>query len=279
MSQPSDQWYRAGDVPLSLGERYEQSLVPTIFQPWAVDLVARAAPQPGERILDVACGTGVVAREALRVMGTSATVTGVDLNAGMLSVARARDPEGAIAWREGSVQALPFPDASFTLVLCQQGLQYFPDRAAALREMRRVLVPDGRIVLSVWRAIEHSPGFQALGQAWARHVSPGSPGAQVLPPYVLGEGEGLPAEVEAAGFHDVQSTVASHLLRYPTLEEFPVPYIEASPLSEAWSHLSEQTRAAVVREVHTALVAFIAPEQEQSALAFPSETQYLTART
>jgi SAM-dependent methyltransferase len=208
-------------------------------------------------------------------MGMSATVTGVDLNAGMLNVARARDPEGAIDWREGSVQALPFPDASFTLVLCQQGLQYFPDRAGALREMRRVLVPGGQIVLSVWRAIEHSPGFLALGHAWARHVSPDM---RVLPPYVLGEGEGLPAEVESAGFRDVQRTMASRLLRYPTLEEFPVSYIEASPLSEAWSQLSEQTRATVVREVHTALVSFLEPGQEHGALAFPSETQYLTAR-
>src|SRR5215467_14365224 len=120
MSQQSNQWYRGGDVPSSLGERYEQSLVPTIFQPWAADLVVRAAPQPGERILDVACGTGVVAREALRVVGPGASVTGVDLNGGMLDVARARDPDGAIAWYEGSVQALPFPEASFTLVLCQQ---------------------------------------------------------------------------------------------------------------------------------------------------------------
>jgi SAM-dependent methyltransferase len=273
MSQPSDQWYHAGDVPQSLGERYEQWLVPTIFQPWAADLVARAAPQPGERILDVACGTGVVAREALRMVGPGASVTGVDLNAGMLAVARARDRDGAIAWHEGSVQALPFPDGAFTLVLCQQGLQYFPDRAAALSEMRRVLVPGGRIVLSVWRAIDHSPGFQALGEVWARHVTPGS---ETLPPFVLGDGEGLAAELTAAGFRDVQSIVASHMLQYPSLEEFVVPYVEASPLVQAWSQLDEPTRAAVVREVGSALAAQSDPGQKPSPLAFPIETQYLT---
>jgi SAM-dependent methyltransferase len=274
MSQQSDAWFRGGDVPLSLGERYEQALAPTIFAPWAVDLVARAAPQPGERILDVACGTGVVAREALRVLGPGASVAGVDLNPGMLNVARSRDPEGAIAWYEGSVQALPFPLGAFTLVLCQQGLQYFPDRGAALGEMRRVLVPGGRIVLSVWRAIEHSPGFQALGQAWARHVSPG---AEVLPPFVLGEGEGLAAELAAAGFRDVQSTTASRLLRYASVEDFVAPYVEATPLAEAWSQLDAPTRAAVANDVGTALAAYIDPDQDHSLLAFPIETQYLSA--
>lgn len=276
MGQQSDHWYRGGDVSLSLGERYEQALVPTIFAPWAGDLVARAVPQPDERILDVACGTGVVAREVLRVLGPGARVTGVDLNAGMLNVARALDPEGAITWHEGSVQALPFPDASFTLVLCQQGLQYFPDRAVALGEMRRVLVPGGRLVLSVWRAIAHSPGFQVLGQAWARHVSPGT---EILPPFVLGDGEGLATELGAAGFRDVQRTTASQLLQYASLEDFVVPYVEASPLAQAWSQLDEPTRAALVQDVGTALAAYIDPNLEHGLLAFPIETQYLTAWT
>ena len=148
MSQ-STPWFIEGNVPQSLGERYEKYLAPIIFEPWARDLIARAAPQPDERILDVACGTGVVTREARRVAGPGAAVTGVDLNPGMLTSARARDPEGAINWVESSVRSLPFPNASFTLVVCQQGLQYFPDRASALREMRRVLAPGGRLVISV----------------------------------------------------------------------------------------------------------------------------------
>ncbi len=274
MSQP-DQWYREGDLPQSLAERYERSLVPTIFSPWAVDLVARATPQTDDRILDVACGTGVVALEAQRVAGAMATVAGVDINARMLDVARAHDPEGAIAWSEGPAQALPFADAAFTLVLCQQGLQYFPDRAGALREMRRVLAPGGRLVLSVWRAIEHSPGFQALGQAWARYVSPG---AEVLPPFVLGDGEGIAAEVAAAGFRNVRSTMAAQLLRYPSLEAFVVPYVQSSPMADVWSRLNDETRAAVVQQVRTALASHIAPDDGPESLSFPIETQYLTAR-
>src|SRR6516165_4091705 len=126
MSQ-SDSWYRGGNVAQSLGENYDRYLVPTIFGPWAADLVALAAPQPGERILDVACGTGAVARQAARWIGADGSVTGLDLNAGMLNIARAHDQQGTVKWREGSAQAMPFTEASFTLVLCQQGMQYFPD--------------------------------------------------------------------------------------------------------------------------------------------------------
>jgi hypothetical protein len=142
-------------------------------------------------------------------------------------------------------------------------------------EIRRVLAPGGRIVLSVWRAIEHSPGFQALGRVWARYVSPS---AAVLPLFVLGEGEGLAAELEAAGFRDVHSTVASLLLPYASLEEFVAPYIEASPMATAWSQLDDQTRAAVVRDAYSALATFIEPGEAQLALVFPIETQYLSAR-
>jgi ubiquinone/menaquinone biosynthesis C-methylase UbiE len=126
----STSWFLGGNVAQSLGENYERYLVPTIFGPWAVDLVARASPQPYERILDAACGTGAVAFEAARV-------TGLDLNAGMLNIARAHDRQGTVQWQEGSVQAMPFPDEVFTLVFCQQGIQFCPDRAAALREMHR----------------------------------------------------------------------------------------------------------------------------------------------
>lgn len=109
----SDSWYRGGNVAQNLGENYEQYLVPTIFGPWAAHLVALAAPRPGERILDAACGTGAAAREAARVIGADGSVTGLDLNAGMLNIARAHDLQGTVQWQEGSAQAMPFPDQVF----------------------------------------------------------------------------------------------------------------------------------------------------------------------
>src|SRR5262249_1850701 len=147
-------------------------LVPTIFRPWAEALLTLAALQPGERILDVACGTGVVARLAAVQVGPTGQVRGVDLNPGMLAVARSVPaPTGAvITWQEGTATALPLEDAAFDVVLCQQGLQFFPDRVAALQEMHRVLVPGGRLALSVWGPIASSPGFAVLAEALARHV-------------------------------------------------------------------------------------------------------------
>ena len=111
---------------------------------WAADLVDRAALQPGERVLDVACGTGVVARVAAERVGSTGRVAALDVNSGMLAVARSLPAvTGApVEWHEGSALALPFPDAAFDVAFCQLGLQFFPDRPKALREIRRVLVPD-----------------------------------------------------------------------------------------------------------------------------------------
>ena len=125
---------------------------------WVQALVRLAAPAEGERVLDVACGTGAVARFAAPLVGPTGLVTGLDLNAGMLDMARTMPvPKGAaIAWQEGSAIALPFPNASYDLVCCHQGVQFFPDSPAALREMLRVLTPTGRLALGLWRDLSIS---------------------------------------------------------------------------------------------------------------------------
>ncbi len=133
-------------------QTYEKYFVPYKFRPWTEELLERAMPQPGERVLDVACGTGIVARMVAQRTNGQAQLAGLDLSPAMLEVARsASEREGLeIAWHEGSASALPFPDGSFDLVLVQQGLQFFPDKAAAAGEMYRVLAPNGRAVTSTW---------------------------------------------------------------------------------------------------------------------------------
>ena len=144
----------------SAAELYQRYLVPAITTKWAEDLVNRAQPRAHETILDVACGTGVVARRAAQ---TRAKVTGLDLNSGMLAVARGVSSEEVpIEWVEGSALELPFPAGRFDVVLCQLGLQFFPDQGRALREMRRVLKPTGRAALSVYSPIERTPGAHAF---------------------------------------------------------------------------------------------------------------------
>jgi SAM-dependent methyltransferase len=127
-----EHWQLDGSAP----ELYERCLVPAITRIWASDLIDRAGPKPGQSLLDVACGTGVVARLAAERMRTG-RVVGLDLNEGMLAVARSVPVTGApIEWREGSALSLPFENRSFDLVLCQLGVQFFPDRSLALREMK-----------------------------------------------------------------------------------------------------------------------------------------------
>ncbi len=158
------------DIVGTPGEIYEHHAVPAIFARWAPELVELAGVQPGERVLDVACGTGVVTRLLADRVGSTGRVVGLDLNAGMLAAARAAAVNPTIEWLEGNVMSMSLPDATFDAVVCQQGFQFFPDKPLALREMRRVLVSGGRLALSVWRSVEQVPGFRVLQEALARRI-------------------------------------------------------------------------------------------------------------
>lgn len=268
MSEPSG-WYQAG-LGGNLPDLYERDLVPTIFAPWAADLLD-AALRPGERVLDVACGTGVIARAAAPRVGPTGTVVGLDLNPGMLAVARARPPVAgaAIAWREGNALALPFADRSFDAVVCQQGLQFFPDRPAALGEMRRVLASGGRVALAVWRSIGHSPGFAVLAEALARHVGPDL----LTGPFSLGDAAEVGALLAGAGFRDVTIRAVAKTLRFPSPTAFVTQYVAASPLAEPVGRVDERARAALVADVAAGLRAYV----DADGLAFPIESHLATA--
>ena len=219
MSAAQTPWYGAGSsFGLSAAEAYERCLGPAIFTPWAQDLVELAGPVLGERVLDVACGTGVVARAVGSRVGAAGKVVGLDLNAGMLEVARSLPwtAPAPVEWREANALDLPFEDGSFDLVVCQQGLQFIPDRLAALLQMRRVLAPGGRLSLSVWRPIHYSPRFERLHNALTRRVGPE---AGILGPFALGDAEELRTLVGGAGFRDISLRQAAKILEFPSAEE------------------------------------------------------------
>jgi ubiquinone/menaquinone biosynthesis C-methylase UbiE len=163
-------------MSLSPAETYDEFIVPAIFRPWAAKVLGAHPPPPGCRVLDLACGTGVVARTAATLVGHGGRVDGIDVDAGMLAVARRRSPreqEALLAWCQASAQALPFGAAAFDVVVCFEGLQFFPDRPAALGEVRRVLRVGGRFVGTVWAALEHNPAYEAIAAALREHVSEG----------------------------------------------------------------------------------------------------------
>ena len=150
---------------------YERETVHTLGRPLAELMFAHVSLHAGDRVLDAACGTGIVTRVAAQRCGHPAHIVGVDLNPGMLDVARSHTPATGVpvTWRQGDLCALPFPDGSFDIVLCQQGLQFVPDPGTALREMHRVLVPGGRLAFTVFSEV---PVYYAvLADALARHVS------------------------------------------------------------------------------------------------------------
>jgi SAM-dependent methyltransferase/adenylate kinase family enzyme len=175
---------------------YESLFVPSLIGPYAPIVADAAGIRAGDRVLDVACGTGVVTREALRRVGPGGRVTGIDASAGMLAVAR--EQGGEIAWQEGRAESLPFPDASFDAVVSQFGLMFFGDRAGAVAGMRRVLRPGGRLAVAVWSSIEAIPAFAAELALFERQA--GSAAADALrAPFVLGDAAALDALFATAG--------------------------------------------------------------------------------
>lgn len=243
-------WQQVGTAAAEL---YERRLVPAMFAPWAPTLVALAGVRPGERILDVACGTGVVTRLAAERAGSAGRVVGLDINPAMLAVARALPPAAGapIAWVKASVLAMPLRDAAFNAVLCQQGLQQFPDRPAALAEMRRVLTAAGRLALSVWSRIEGSPGMAALVAALERNVG-AEAAANRRAPFALGDAAELRGLLEEAGFREIEVRTLVEPTRFPSPEEFVDAQLAATPLSTLGA-LTAETRHAVMRDVRAAL--------------------------
>jgi ubiquinone/menaquinone biosynthesis C-methylase UbiE len=200
---------------LVTAENYEKNVVTYTTSPFSAILLEHANPQPGEQVVDIACGTGVVARQTALRLGASGTIVGVDINPAMLAVARSLPtPEGAsIDWREGSALDLPLPDGTFDLALCQAGLQFFPDRPTALQEMFRVLRPGGRVAISVWRSIEHQPASQIIWEAIARHLN--TTVSAINPAMSLGDADVLRTLMESAGFAKVTIVARSYTVRQP----------------------------------------------------------------
>jgi ubiquinone/menaquinone biosynthesis C-methylase UbiE len=226
---------------------YERFFVPAIGEPLATDLIRLAALRPSERVLDVACGTGVVARLASQLVGASGTVAGLDANPGMLAVARSATPPGMpIEWHEASAEAMPFPDTSFDVVLCQMGLEFVPDKDAALREMRRVLVRGGRLILNV-------PGptpllFNIMREALARHVGAEAAGF-VDHVFSLHDTAEIQDLISGAGFHDVSVQSDTKSLRLPAPEEFLWQYVHSTPLAGAVAQMDDDRRGLLERDV------------------------------
>ncbi|MBI6630813.1 methyltransferase domain-containing protein [Pontibaca salina] len=206
-----------GQVTATAAEIYDAFFVPALFGEWARPLCDAAGIASGVRVIDIACGTGATTRAAQTAASPGGEVMGLDRNTGMLSVARARSPD--IAFIEGRAEALPFPDQSFDVVLCQFGLMFFEDRAAALQEMRRVLRPDGHVALSVWDQVETSPGYARMIALLNRLF--GKEEADALrAPFVLGKLPELQAQLARGGMRGAKISTQTGMARFESIAEW-----------------------------------------------------------
>jgi len=267
MSGPSD-WGVTGSTP----EIYESVFVPAMVAEWIPRVIALANPGVGEHVLDAACGTGVLTRSVASLVGPNGRVVGLDLNPAMLAVARmsAPDPSNAvpIEWREGDVGAVPYESDAFDIVFCTWSLMFFPDRVACLKEMRRVLKPDGCLALSVWGSISKCPGQMAMKESWERHLG-ADVGDRISRQHVLGEPEIVRSLIAEAGFRDISVETAMGAVRIPSPEQLARSYgAMAGILAD------EKTRDMVIDDVSRALESYVGVE----GLAYPIEAVLAWAR-
>jgi ubiquinone/menaquinone biosynthesis C-methylase UbiE len=229
-------------------ETYEAFMVPFRFRPWAETLIDRLDPPPGTRLLDVACGTGIVARTAAARLGDRGTVTGVDMNPAMIEVARSTGTEAGldIEWSVGLAAALPFPDASFDIVTIQQGLQFFPDKPAALRECLRVLVSGGLLAVAVWSALEkqgiqrpYAEAIERVTGSPSMHAAYGTTTAQQLGDLIAG-----------AGFRDVSVDEVTIDVTYDDPDGYAERMVQGTSAGVPAMHgRSDEERAELARAV------------------------------
>jgi SAM-dependent methyltransferase len=236
------------EIPVNPAETYERYMVPALFAPAAEHLLAVARLRPGERVLDVGTGTGIVARLAAPNVGPTGSVAGLDASSAMLSVARAMAAkEGlTIDWDEGQAEALPYPDECFDQVLSQFALMFFADRHTALAEMRRVLVPGRRMALSVFAGIERHPFYMALDEAIARQLGSSAVGAI----FALGDADALSDALVQVGLREVAIEPFSITARFPNPDGFLAGEIDVDTAAiPAMQGLDPATR----RELVTAI--------------------------
>ncbi len=243
-----------GQVSSSAADIYEQFFVPALFAEWPNRLLDSAEIDAGHDVLDVACGTGIVARAAAERVEPSGSVVGLDVNAGMLAVARQKAPD--IRWETGSAEALPFADAQFDRTLSQFGLMFFEDRVQALREMARVTRPGGKLGVAVWASLADTPGYAAV--AAMLEALFGAEIAQSLHmPYALGDPDEVMALFNSAEIPNVTLQTVVGTARFPSLDDWMFTEIRGWTLAD---QIDNDDFVRLQQEAPTRLAAFVTAE-------------------
>ncbi|WP_119065163.1 class I SAM-dependent methyltransferase [Aggregatilinea lenta] len=256
-----------GQITRSAADIYEEFFIPALFQAWAARVAEAAHLQPGQRVLDVACGTGVLAREAADRVGPGGSVVGLDVNEGMLAVAEAKAPQ--IEWWHGQAEALPFDDASFDAVVSQFGLMFFEDRVQAIREMLRVLKPGGTLAIAVWDTLDNTPGYATmvnlLAQLFGDRIADG-----LRSPYILGDLAALRSLLAEAGVPHAAIDTQMGTARFPSIASWVYTDIKGWVLSDA---LTDADITRLLAEAQGALAPFVT---DGGSVAFAAPAHIIT---
>lgn len=263
------------ETPATFADSYEETLVPVIFRPWARELIRRVAPQDGERVLDLACGTGAVTQEVIASRVSLAGLTGVDISGEMLAVARRKADKAGFDtdWIEADAAHLPLPDGRFDVAFCQQALQFFPDRPAALMELRRVMAAGARAAFCVSTELSQNPLLRAQAATLEKYLDADA-GAAVGAICNLSDAGEIRALFEGAGFTNVEVDHVSLTLRHPDGRGFAAGAMGGMHTGDWLGRLPEAERRECIDHFLTGLGAYF----DGTALQFPHVSKVITAR-
>jgi ubiquinone/menaquinone biosynthesis C-methylase UbiE len=256
-----------GQVTEDAARVYEEFFLPALFQEWSPLVVESARIQRGHRVIDVACGTGALAITISDQIGPNGSVIGVDINEGMLDIARAKAPQ--VNWQKAPAELLPFDDASFDRAVCQFGLMYFENQEKALREMMRVLRPEGSLAFVVWDKLENNPGFEARNQLWIEMFGEEA-GDEV--PYSLGDYEALEHLLKASDISDAKIKTHKGTARYSSIYDW------MHTVTKGWTQddvIGNDRFELLLQEAQQVFSKFKTPE---GTVAYPTSAHIVTAR-
>jgi SAM-dependent methyltransferase len=257
-----------GQVSRSAADVYEEFFVPALFGEWAPRVIKAAQIKPGDMVLDVACGTGILAREVAPRVEPNGHVVGLDRNEGMLAVGRRIAPE--IEWRSGRAEAIPAEAGTFDAVVSQFGLMFFEDRAAAIREMWRVLRPGGRLAVAVWDGLDRTPGYAdmvtLLQRLFGDRIAD-----ELRAPFVLGDVEALRSLFSQAGVMDVDIRTQEGTARFPSIKSWVHTDVKGWTLADL---IDDDQYRLLLQEAEREMRRFVQPD---GTVAFSSPAHIVVA--
>lgn len=258
----------SGQVSASAAEIYEEFFIPALFREWAAKVADEAEIQTGQKVLDVACGTGVLAREVSERVGSEGSVVGLDLNEEMLAVAEQKTPN--IEWKLGAAESIPFKDNYFDAVVSQFGLMFFTDKIVAIKEMFRVLKSGGKMTIAVWHSLENAEGYKMVVDLLQRLF--GEAAADALrSPYSLGDVEILKSLFQEAEINNAKIKTLEGEARFPSIESWMFTDVKGWTLADI---LSEAQYQHLLKEAKKELVQFV---KDNNLVAFRHPAHIITA--